>query len=438
MKNLILFLFTTSFVLNGFSQNIPFPHEKDVLNRLKSSQALKSDLKKIYNINSIDDLSIEKDYRGFATFYSSEVKKYSWRLSRDRCYIVYYVTSKPNEENVYYKIPISFNYSRLKTYQGELYLADRWDYLGYSLEAPSIFGAKKITNEIKSALVCNALSKAFESNFNTDSAGFYFSLYNLYNCIRIDSIYPELGREDIIKSPTEQYWEMTLKGDFATFEEGAKIETLGENMEINFSVDVELLNDEWVVRDISFSRNPSGEEYTGEDLYSTFEEVGLNRIYKKRTVKAIPRNTKVYLDFYTKEFEKTINSFSEDEEMDLKKIAYFIENENLEIAKSIRDFYLELKRKLVSYDKDRSSFDIVSYYKDENTCALKMGLLLKRPGCSDDKALRKKYLDAGMSKKVLNYGKWSKWFSTEFNLIFKDDKWLITNKLEKDFEIPFN
>ena len=67
-----------------------------------------------------------------------------------------------------------------------------------------------------------------------------------------------------------------------------------------------------------------------------------------------------------------------------------------------------------------------------------MGLLLKRPGCSDDKALRKKYLDAGMSKKVLKYGKWSKWFSTEFNLIFKDDKWVITNKLKKDFEIPFN
>ena len=438
MKKILPFLFITFFVLNGFSQDIPFPTDEDVLNDLKSNTSLKADLKKVYNINSIDGLSIEKDYRGYATYYSSEIKKHSWRLSRDRCYIVYYITSKPNEENIYYKVPISFNYSRLKKYQGELYLADKWDYLGYSLKPPTIYGAKKITNEIKSASICSALSKAFESNFNTDSAGFYFALGDFYKCIRVESIYPEVGREDFIKSPTEQYWEMTLKGDFATFEEGAKIETLGENLEINFDCEVELVNKEWVVKHITFRSGPYEEEYEGDDLYRTYKEVGLNRIYKKRTAKAIPKKTRVYLDLYANEFEKAVNSFTENEELDLKKIAYFIENENLEIAKSIRDFYLELKRKIVSYDKDRSSFDIVSYYKDEVACELDMDLLLKRPGCSDDKTLCKKYLEAGMSKKVLKSGKWFRWFSPEFNLIFRDDKWLITNKLEKDFEIPFN
>jgi len=445
LKSTFLTFLFFSLSLTLFSQDIPFPTEKNALTQLKSSKSLANKLKQEYGVNLMTDLTIERDDwvgvygNGFSLKYSSEGQKYSWKNPEDMCYVIFNATTSKNADGVSYEIPIAIYYTRLTSEGGDTYIMNNWTYYRWELSSPTIYGAKKITPQLKYSVVSNALSDVFDSNFDSEKSNINFMLDGMEGCIKIDSIYPQSGREDFIVSPTKQKWELTLRGDFAINEEGAKMEQLGENLEVDVDVTVELVGEQWVAKEIYIRRMPySGmDTYEGDELYNTYKDIGLDGIYKQRTVKAVPRNTETYLDIYAKMFKNTIANLSDNDETDLANLSFFVENGNKEITKSIRDFFVELKKKQIVLKNE--SYEKHSRYVDgKDVYYMEAKFELTRESATGNKGLTKQYLEAGMSKKVIKASKFYKRYSQDLNLVFRDNRWYITEKMTKDFEIPFN
>ena len=425
------------------AQSIPFPTESDALVRIKSSKSLASKLKNEYGVISMNDLSIKRDdwvgeYKnGFSLFYSSEGQKYSWKNSADRCSVTFRAITKKNSDGAFYDIPITVSYTRLTRKNLETYITNKWEYFNWEIGSPNIYGAKKITPEIKSAVVYDALTKVFESGFDAKKTNITFFLYGLENCIKIDSVYPDISRKDFIDSPKKQRWDLIMKADFASIESGAKMTQLGVGLEIDVEITAILVNGKWEANNIAIRRPPYGETYEGDELYYTYKEVGFEAIFKKRAVKPIPRYSEAYLDIYAQKFKETIKSLTNNEAEDLERLSFFIEDGNQEIAKNVREFYVEMNRKQVEFTNE--NYDVSVYW--DGSKIRKANFIfrarLERASGVTDKSLGKKFLAAGMSKKALKQGKFYKSYNQNWTLVFKDDRWYITTKMNKDFEVPF-
>jgi hypothetical protein len=446
MKYTHLFLVAIFFLSLGKidAQNIPFPKESDALSRIKSSKSLVNTLKKEYGINSINDLVIKRDdwvgvyENGFSLFYSSEGQKYSWKNPEDKCSVMFRAITKKNNDGIYYDIPITISYTRLTRKNLETYITNKWEYFNWELGSPKVFGAKKVTPEVKRAVVYEALTKVFDSGFDAKKANMTFFLYGLESCIKIDSIYPRSGKEDNILNPKKQSWKLIMKADFASIESGAKMTKLGEGLEINVEITAILVNGKWEANNIAIRLPPYGEKYEGDELYYTYKEIGFKSIYKKRAVKPIPRYSQAYLDIYAKKFKETVKSFTNNEAEDLERLAFFIENGDIEIAKSIRDFYLEMNKKQIEMTNE--DYGVSVYW--ENSKKIRKAYFifdtrLERASGISDRTLGKEFLAAGMSKKALKKGKFWNNYEQRWVLVFKENRWYITTKMVKDFVVPF-
>lgn len=383
---------------------------------------------------------------------SNQGFRLNWRWPEDRASVKFKVTTPPNAEGVSFVMPLVVEYTRIKNDV----LQNSWSYYSWHFENPwQVKGGKE--DILFQELLVSYLMK-LEGHLDP---------YSRENEINLMSCFTKI--ENIKKSerPTQRKSYMdkevvvqqyVLDGETIVFDDPQDEEVIVKNnyngskgyIEVSFERSInKAQRGDWVFA--GFESGPGnkiehGEPTENKTLYKTAGSFGFKSVYmQEKHETQIPYFTETYIKKYEKEISQVLTNLFHGKQGAEDELKEYIIPGGDDILKAFKDRAGELKNKFVELKPGNDDFGIyvslrgISYGNVDERGKMTLDITGVRKSYGKDKALKKQYQDAGMSKEALAYfeGSFDYHEVVNLSLVEFEGEILINNAPSFNVEIKF-
>lgn len=348
-------------------------------------------------------------------FKSNQGYRLNWYWPEDRATVTFKVTTPPNKEGVKYVLPLVVEYSRIKS----SVLQNSWSYYSWHFGNPwRVEGGKEdaLFHEllVASLFQMEGHPAAYSREMDIQLVEPFTSISKIEKSERPERRESYSDKESVIR----QY---VLTGETIEYDIPAEEEAIAKENYTNSKGYIEVVFERSVNKTqrgdwtfVGFEGGPGNKIEHGtptgdKNLYKTAGAVGFREVYQKEKQPAeIPYFSDVYEEIYTKNAKEAFADFFLDKPGAEEKIKAFIVPGGDEIIKAFKDQADKLKNTFVELKpgNDHPGVDIaisgISFGKVAERGKMYFNLQGKRKGYGEDKSLKKKYQEAGMSKEALS------------------------------------
>lgn len=459
----VLFLSTVLFcwIVQVCAQDVPpYPNVDQTFKKVLSFDKVYEKLKKDYKIENPKESKFEKIMTigggdviesDFSSYQSDAAKRINYRWPDDRCYTVFTVTTPESSEGVTYKLPLVVEYSRLK----HGVLTNNWELYWWYYDTPySTKGGKE--DQLFYTMLIEKL-KTIKGNVIPQKRDHTIPT-SLEDMTTIEKIEKDPNKQDIreMKYANKDYVERqyVVYGKATKFEDydESKVEQNFENSKSFIAVRFERPKDEngktgeWFVSSITGTswQIDRGTATDDQKLYQTLSSVGFEKIYKKPPIeKSPPYFSDVYEEQFNQELEQALLDLYHKKEGAAQNLQKFLIPDP-KVLESFVAYFEEMHQKFVSLKANESEDESgirssLSVNTNPDNCKLYLYFKIKRAPYTEDKGLKNKYKDAGMSKEVLKsrYAEYNERERHDFSMELIDGQLKIAKPIKRAAPIPF-
>lgn len=453
MKSILFSAVVAFCSLPVLAQKPAYPSKEQVLKDARSASALSS-INQIYNSTLTWD-KIKVEYKTFVNggelsesfFYDfeSDVSKRLGLDINDATHIYVLATTPKDKEGFYYEVLIDVTYS---SYNATMPLG-KWvlksSYVGMN-DYYQRGGDKNAANKRMTEVI--SILKKFKGHDHPDAA-IKFTTSDLdYAVISIDSVYKNPEKQDEALT-YQRMWNYMAKCQVAVYEDGlSKIEkyaTATMEIRIEWNKPENGGNDSWYVDNVDFGyprvingteKKPGQAEQNSLERYKWLSKYGFETIYKKKETFTRSRNSLGELEAFQANMQNALKKMYENPEAGKADFAALVNPKAANKDAIVNSYYeqvVEAKKYMMNLDDAtvKSSAD----YEDGQIKFFSTTVVLRldRPWVGNDKAMMKKYKDAGVSKQTLTStgGQLSsRIFANDPEFVLVDNNWYLNTAAE--------